>query len=476
MDKVLLSLFLLLLASCKLGPDYRRPYVDTPEGFYFETKDAKDSLNLEWWNQFDDPVLEDLIAEALENNKNIKIAAANIMNAVGIVIQTRAQLFPQVGYSGTYSRTRTSTTLAPAIPLPFVFPNPQTAWQAVLNAVWDIDFWGRVRRLTEAAEANVYATYQARQNVILSLVASVANAYIQLLGLDEQLAISIRTMQAYEDEVKYFEAQFKYGQESLMTVAQAKTQYETAAAQIPAIKTQIIQTESALNVLLARNPGPIKRGKNIYQLNLPDVPADLPSELLEQRPDIMEAEGNLIAANAQIGAAIALYFPSISLTGYYGGASAHLKNLFAGPSNTWNFTGSITGPIFTAGAIYGQVVQAEAQQQAALVAYQETIQNAFSDVENALSAHEYLQEQLVAQERLVEAAGEYQDLSILQFKGGYAPYFIVIQAEEQYFPAQLALVKTRAQLYSSLVDIYQAMGGGWVNLAEAMTYPPTCDE
>jgi multidrug efflux system outer membrane protein len=255
-----------------------------------------------------------------------------------------------------------------------------------------------------------------------------------------------------------------------MLVAQAKTQYEMAAAKIPQVQSQIAQLENSICILLGRNPGHIERGKSIYELHLPAIPIDLPSELLCQRPDIMAAEQNLIAANADIGAAIALYFPSISLTGAYGGASMELHQLFTGPSNTWNFVGSIIGPIFTAGAIYGQVYQAEAQEVASLVAYEETIQNAFEEVESALIAHTMLVEQVAAEERLVEAAGDYQRLSQQLFDGGYAPYYVVIQAQQQYFPAQLAWAQAQAQLVSSVVNIYQSMGGGWVVLAEEMTH------
>ena len=469
MVKIIPFFLLFCFSGCMLGPNYHRPQVDIPEAFQYETEDAVDSLNLEWWKQFEDPVLEDLIIEALENNKDIKIAAAKIYYAVGQLIQIRAQLFPQIGYTGLYSRTKISKNIAsfsfPAT-LPVKIPSYQTLIEAVLTASWQIDLWGRIRRLVESADANILSTYEARQEVILSLVSSLADSYIQLRGLDEQLVISIRTMNSYGDAVNYFELQFKYGQASEMLVAQAKTQFEIAAAKIPQIKYQILQTENVINVLLGRNPGPIERGKSIYDLQLPDVPADLPSELLAQRPDIMQAEQQLIAANAQIGAAIALYFPSISLTGFYGGESQQLSNLFSGPSNTWNFTGTIIGPIFTAGSIYGQVVQAEAQQQAALVNYEKTIQNAFSDVEDALYNHIMITIQLTAEENLVVAAGNYQRLAELQYKGGYAPYFVVIQAQEQYFPAQLSWAQTRAQLFSSMVNIYRSMGGGWVDIAK----------
>lgn len=472
MHRALLAAVLFLVTGCMMGPNYHRPCIDTPDAYMYEPENATGTLDLNWWEQFDDPVLVSLIEEALCNNKNIKVATATINAAIGLMIETRAPLFPQIGYDGSFDRTRYSTTVLstslPA-PAPFTFSNPLSTWETLFTGSWEIDLWGRTRRLTQAAEANVYSTYQAKQAVLLSLVAAVANNYILLRGLDEQLAISIRTLKAYQDEVTYFETQFEYGQTSQMTVAQAKTQYETAAAEIPQIKIQIAETENIISVLLGSNPRHIPRGKSIYDLKMPEIPAGIPSEILCQRPDVMQAEQNLIGANALIGAAKALYFPSISLTGFYGNSSPQLGNLFTGPARTWSYMGNVVGPIFTAGAIYGQVIQAEADQQAALYTYEETIQSAFADVENALVAHEMLADQIEAETRLVEAAGQYQHLAMLQFKGGYSPYFVVIQAQEQYFPAQLAWATTRAQQFSSLVNIYQALGGGWVNIAEQMS-------
>ena len=473
MNHLLSRMFILLfilLSGCKLGPNYHRPSLDIPDKFHYETADSKDSLNLMWWEQFQDDVLESLITESLANNKNIQIAAANIEQAIGVLIQIRAQLFPQIGYDGTFTRFRSSTTLPGiSLPAPLSIPNPTTTWEAVLTGSWQIDVWGRTRRQVEAAVANINATYEARQGVILSVVSSLADSYIQLRGLDEQLVISERTMNSYQDAVIYFQNQFKYGQASQMLVAQALTQYEIAASKIPQLKSQIAQLENSICVLLGRNPGPIERGKTIYDLQIPMIPADLPSELLCQRPDIMQAEQELIAANAQIGAAIALYFPAISLTGNFGNASKALHELFTGPSTTWGLVGSIVGPIFTAGAVYGQVVQAESQDVAATILYAETVQNAFAEVESALVAHTMLVEQLAALERLVAAAGDYQRLAELQYKGGYSPYYVVIQAQQQYFPAQLSWAQARAQLFSSVVNIYQSMGGGWVVSAEGLT-------
>jgi multidrug efflux system outer membrane protein len=456
-----------LLAGCMAGPDYRRPAVDTPQAFQYEEKDARDTVNTTWWNRFEDPVLDALIAEALANNKTVQIAAANIEQASGLLMQTRAPLFPQLSYSG--SATRTQLSRVNATPLSPTIPNPQSAYQLVGGASWEVDLWGRIRRLTEAARANLFATEEARRGVILSLVASVADSYIQLLTLDEQFEISQRTLATFGATVSQFELKFKYGQVSSMTVEQSRSQYETAEAAIPPIKSQIVQTENALCILLGRNPGHIERGKTLSRLAYPSVPAGLPSQLLERRPDLAQAEQNLIAANAQIGAAKALYFPTISLTSALGTSSSDLTNLFRGPAGIWSYGGSLTGPIFTAGAIAGQVKQAEAQQKAALLSYENAIQSAFRDVENALSSYEQSVDRLQAQERLVKALSEYARLARLLYDGGYTQYLTVLYAEEQLFPAELNFAEYRGATLTSLVSIYQAMGGGWVNEADKLT-------
>ena len=458
-----------LLAGCMMGPDYARPKVDSPAAFRFEPAGAAETANTIWWKQYGDPVLDQLIDTALANNLNVKIAAANVEQAAAVITQTRSSLFPQVGYSDSGERARTpETALTQAIPN---YPNPQTAYQALLTASWEIDLWGRIRRLSEAARANMLATDEARRGVILSLVSTVATDYITLRGLDEQLAIAKSTLGTYAESVRLYQLQFKYGQTSQMTVAQAQSQYETAAAQIPQIESQIAQTENALSILLGRNPGPIPRGKSIYDLTLPLVPAGVPSALLERRPDLMQAEQSLIAANAQIGAAKALYFPAISLTGALGSSSTDLSNLFKGPTRVWNYAGQVIGPIFTFGAVSGQVAQSEAAQEAALLNYQLSIQNAFADVDNALIANQKLKEQLAAQERLVAALKDYARLAKLQYDGGYAPYSTVLQAEQTLFPAELTLAAVRASVFTSAGNTYKAMGGGWVTTADDLTTP-----
>ena len=453
-----------LVAGCTVGPDYIRPNVDVPAAYRFEDKEVRDTANTEWWKQFQDPVLDALIIEALSNNKNIRIAAANVEKAAGVLTQTRSPLFPQIGYSG--SGTKQRATEEGATPVPSSVANPQTTYQLLANASWEIDLWGRIRRLSEAAQASLLSTEEAKRGVILSLVSSVAGDYIQLLGLDMQLMIARRTLETYAESVRLFELQFRYGQVSQMNLEQARTQYETAAGTIPQIESQIAQTENALSILLGRNPGPIHRERTIFELTLPDVPSGLPSDILANRPDIRQAEQNLIAANAQIGAARALYYPTISLTGAFGVSSADLSNLFNGSARVWSYAGSVTGPIFTAGGISGQVKQAEAGRDAALFTYESSIQSAFADVENALVAREKQAEQLRAQKRLVKASKEYARLAMLQFKGGYSTYLTVLSAQQQLFPAELNYAQYLASSFNSYVNIYKAMGGGWVTISE----------
>lgn len=459
----------LLLAGCAVGPDYQRPSMDMPPSFRFEEKDARDTANTEWWKAFQDPVLDALIAEALANNRDVRIAAANVELAAGVLTQTRSPFFPQLSYTAAAARERVG--LPSELDRLGSLENPRNSFEVLGGASWEIDLWGRIRRLSEAARADLLASREARRGVILSLVSTVAATYIQLRSLDDQLEIAQRTLSVYGESLRQFELQFKHGQVAQMNVEQARYQYETAASTIPAIKSQIVQTENALSILIGRNPGRIGRGKTTAQLAMPGVPAGLPSRLLERRPDITQAEQELVAANARIGAAKSLYFPSISLTGVLGSQSAELSDLFDGPSRTWSYAGSLTGPIFSGGAISGQVRQAEAGQKAALLLYENAVQNAFRDVEDSLVVHRETAVQLQSQGRLVDALREYDRLAWMQYNEGYAPYLNVLYAESQLFPAELDYSRTRTALLVSVVNIYKAMGGGWVNKAEMLAEP-----
>ncbi|TLN15754.1 efflux transporter outer membrane subunit, partial [bacterium] len=292
---------------------------------------------------------------------------------------------------------------------------------------------------------------------------------INLRDLDRQLEISQTTVKTREESYNIFKLRFTGGIISELELSQVKSQYEEALATIPVIQKSITQQENALSVLLGRNPGPIPRGKTIDQLTLPLVPAGLPSDLLERRPDIRQAEQNLISANAQIGVAKAQYFPSISLTGMFGWSSTDISRLFVGPAQTWSYAAQAAAPIFTGGAIYGQVKSAEAFQQQLLVTYQQAIQNAFRDVNDALIDRKSTMEQLQTQEKQVESLDNYYRLAWLRYENGYTSYLEVLDAERSLFNARLSQTQTKGSLFQSVVNIYKSMGGGWVGLADRMT-------
>jgi len=292
-----------------------------------------------------------------------------------------------------------------------------------------------------------------------------------LRGLDDQLRIANDTLKTYQESVRIFELQNRYGQVSGMTVQQARSQYETAAAQIPQIEVQIAQTENALSIFLGRNPGPIERGVALSELKMPAIPAGLPSDLLARRPDVLQAEQNLVAANAQMGAAKALFFPSISLTGSAGWASEELSTLFLGPSKLWSYAGNVTGPIFTGGNILGQFRQSQASREASVFAYQQAVQSAFADTENALISRKKILEQLGAEQRKVAAFREYERLAELQYNGGYTPYLTVLNAQQELFPAELQAVQVNAASFIAVINLYKALGGGWIAKGEALTIP-----
>ena len=394
-------LLFLAISGCMIGPSYHRPKVDIPVSWRFEEKEAQNVVNTAWWEQFNDPVLNELISIALAENKDLMIATARVEEFMGRYTQARAPLFPQASLGATVSRERLSERTQ--TPVPSSVKNPENSYVASVFASWEIDLWGKLRRGTEAARAELLSTEEGRKGVILSLVTSVASAYVNLCGLDRQLEIAKHTAESRAESYHIFQLRFEHGFTSELELDQAKSQYEEALATIPLLEKAIAQQENALSFLLGRNPGPIQRGKSIDEMTMPAVPAGLPSDLLEQRPDIRQAEQDLIAANARIGVAKALYFPDISLTSVFGGKSTKLTDLFTGPAREWTWAAPVTEPVFTAGAIAGQVKQAEAFKQETLVQYQKTIQNAFRDVEDSLADQTLTQQRLKEQKIQVES-------------------------------------------------------------------------
>jgi len=464
---LILSVIALALGGCAVGPNYVRPAVDTPPSWRMTDAEAKDVANSAWWGQFNDPVLDNLIGTALQENLDLQIASARVDEFAGRYGFVRADLFPQVGASAAAGRQRTTgetgNTLPPGTNLTL------NSYSAVLNAGWELDVWGRIRRATEAARAELVASEEGRRAVILSLVGSVAGSYVNLRDLDRQLEIARETAESRGDSLELFRLRFEGGVASEVEYVQVKSQYEEAMATIPAVEKAITQQENALSVLLGRNPGPISRGKTIDRLALPSIPAGLPSELLSRRPDILLAEQSLIAANARIGVAKAAYYPSIRLTGFLGSASADLSDLFTGPARVWSYSVPVTVPIFTAGKIAGSVQAAEAIRRQALAGYRQAIQTAFREVDDALVDQARTREQLAAQARQVEALQKYLELAQLRFDNGYTGYLEVLDAQRSLFNAQLGYIQNQGILFQALINLYKAMGGGWVTEADRLT-------
>jgi multidrug efflux system outer membrane protein len=442
-----------------MGPDYRRPEVDVPQAYRVEARAPAELVDAAWWEQFGDPVLTDLVKAAVAENRDVRTAAARVEEVLGRYGVTRAQLFPQAAAQAQAGRQRISPS---ASGLPAGTPSTFETYALDLGVAWEIDLWGRLRRASEAARAELLATEQARLAVVLSLVAAVAASYVTLADLDRQLAIARGTAQSRGESYRIFRLRFEGGTVSEVELNQALSDYELAQATIPLLEKQIAQQENALSVLLGRNPGPVARGRALDRLALPAVPEGVPSELLERRPDLLQAEQALVAANARIGAAKAAFFPSISLTAFLGTASSSLSDLFSGPARTWSYAGALTQPIFTAGSLSGQLAATEAQSRQALEQYQRAIQTAFQEVNDALVDQAKTREQLAAQGRQVEALRVYARHARLRYDNGVTSYLEVTDADTRLFSAELQYAQTQGQLLVALINVYKAMGGGWV--------------
>jgi multidrug efflux system outer membrane protein len=457
----LVSILLMLCAGCAVGPNYKRPPVATPpeyRGLPADQVGKSDPASFgdqKWWDAFQDDTLRDLIQTALKQNYDVRIAAARILGARAQLGITRADQYPSV--------TASASSVNERIPRSTRIPSFETtANQLTLSAAWELDFWGRYRRATEAARANLLAQEWAQRAVISSLVSDVASAYFQLRELDLELEISRQTLSSRKDSLRLTQVLADHGATSLLDVRQAEQLVFTAGASIPDLEQRIEQEENFISTLLGQNPQSIARGKKLTeQPHPPEVPAGLPSSLLERRPDIRQAEQQLIAANAQIGVAKAAYFPQISLTASGGYQSSALTGLFAGPAGLWTFGGSAVQPIFEGGRIRNQVRFTEAQRQEATLFYQRTVQQAFRDVSDSLIAYRKSQEFRIQQEQLTQAADGAKDLSNMRYKGGATSYLEVLDSDTRYFSARLALAQAQLRELQSLVQIYSSLGGGW---------------
>jgi multidrug efflux system outer membrane protein len=468
---VLATALAAVLAGCTVvGPNYERPTVDSPPGWRIDYPQSAEVANTLWWRQFDDPVLDGLIEQALRENRDLRIAAARIDQFIGQLRTTRAQFYPQVGYGADAGTNRSSKVGVPALP-PGGDPYYQL-YNGALSASWQIDLFGRVQRQTEAVQAQIYASEQGRRGVVLSLTSAVAASYVTLRGLDRQLEIAVATAKNYAGTKEIFDKRFAGGVVSQVQVQQVMSQYQQALAAIPGLEQQVTEQENLISTLLGRNPGPIARGKRIDAFAVPAIPGALPSSLLERRPDILQAEQLLIAANANVGVAQSLYYPTISLTGVLGLSSAALGDFLSSAAATWGLAAGVTGPLFTFGAIEGQVQSAEAAQRAALATYQQVVLNAFAETNDALAGTAKKRVAAQAQTERVAALREYARLSKLKFDNGYADYLEVLYAENELFGAELAAVRSQIDSYTQLIGVYKAMGGGWVDEAARLAPAP----
>lgn len=463
MTAILLALSFALLGGCAVGPKYQKPVVALPQAWRAPASTAAtaNSLgDLKWWALFKDPALQSLVRTALAQNKDLLVTAARVDQARAAVGMARSNQFPQVSLSASALRERLSRVGAFPFPpqfsvnLPLYSIQPQVSYEA--------DFWGRYKQATAAARDQLLATEAARKNVQIAVVSSVAQAYFTLRELDRELEITQQTVNSFKDSVRLTQIRFNGGVASELDVRQAETELDSAAAMIPALEQQIGIEEDAISILLGNNPQAIPRGLQLTAQPLPpDVPAGLASTLLERRPDIAGAEDQLKASYAEIGVAKAQFYPDIALTGSGGFQSSVLSKFISGPAGIWETVAGLTAPIFTAGQLRSNLRQAQAQEREALITYQQTVQEAFREVDDSLIAYQKTREQRAADELLVTASRQAFDLANTRYSNGVATYLDVLDSERTLLSSELSLAQTQGNTLVAVVELYKALGGGW---------------
>src|SRR6201982_526028 len=449
-----------LVAGCKVGPNYNRPVVQPPTASRDLSENpqvqaqAASYADLPWWQVFQDPRLQELICTALKQNYDLQIATERINEARAQVAITRSNLFPQVQGSGDFSGGKEHN-----------FQTKSNFLTLTTDAAFQLDLFGKLRRATEASRAELLATEDAQQTVILTLVSDVASDYFTLLQLDLQLQITRDTVKTQEDSVKLTKLRLGHGVATKLDVLQAQQVLDTANAQVPDLERQIGQEEDAISILLGNYPQGVPRGRPLVEQPLPpEVPPGLPSTIIERRPDIREAEQNLIAANSEIGVAKAQFFPQIALTGSGGGAfgrSSVFSSFMSSQVGIWSYGAQVSQPIFTGGALKGNLHLAESQNRQALIAYKQSIQRAFGDVSDALIGYQKLHQVRVAQETTVKDLQDTVGTSLVRYRGGITTYLEVLDGQRSLYSAELTLAQARGNEYQSLVQLYRALGGGW---------------
>lgn len=458
----------LLLASCAVGPNYKKPSAEVPPTFRGEAAtNATNSLgDLPWWQVFQDPSLQALIRTALTNNYDVQIAASRVEQAHELAIQARSQFYPQVTYTGIASRARNGIGTSPS-------PNNGVTgdeFSAIGDVSWDIDLWGRLRRMSESARAQYLATEEARHEVTISVVSQVAQSWFQLLALKDELQIARDASNSFGDSLNIFSQRLQGGVASRLETSSAEALQGSASAAVPVLEQQIAIQENELNVLLGQLPGPVAGADvSLTNLSAPEVPAGLPSALLERRPDIRQAEELVRSANAQVGVTEANFFPNLTLTGFLGQINPAVTGFTAGTANAWGIAASVAGPVLEGGLLKSQHRQAIDAWQQAQLQYRQTVLNAFQEVSDALIARQKLAESRAEQARAVAAYQEAVAVATERYRQGQASYYEVLQEQQLLFPAENALVETELSQMQAAVQLYEALGGGWEVSAPAAT-------
>jgi multidrug efflux system outer membrane protein len=450
-----------LVGGCAIGPNYKRPVVAEPPTFRGQAAAEAASLaDAPWWDAFQDPGLQALIQEALSRNYDVQIAAARVQEARANLSVARSDLYPSLDYGASAGRAKISPGVGGSAGGPA--PRATNFYSATMSASWELDIWGRVRRLNESARANLFATEDARRGVWLSLVSDLAQAYFELLELDVQLQIARNSTDAYQRTYDLFLDRFNLGVASKLETSRALGALGDARANIPQLESSIVAKENQIGILLGRPPAPIARGVSMYeQLVVPTVPAGLPSALLERRPDLRQAEQLLVAANARIGAAKAEFFPKLSLTALFGTASPEVAALTSGATTIWAVAGMLSGPLFNAGRTLGTYRASIAQWEQARLQYEQAVLQALREVSDALTALEKLNDAEAGQSTAVKALEEAVSHATDRYRQGLANYFEVLEAQQQLYPAQNALAQIRRNRLLAYVQLYKALGGGW---------------
>jgi multidrug efflux system outer membrane protein len=448
------------LAGCMVGPQYKRPDVTVASRFKSQIgpAEARSIADLPWWELFNDKALQELITQALGNNYDLQVAVARVEQARAQVGVAAADKYPQVGYEAQGARQKSFIPLPPLNNRGNITYN---AFSAVLNASWELDVWGRIRHATESARASLYAQEDVRRGVMLTLVTDVAANYFVLISLDKRLAIAQESASAFKQTLDLFTKRFEAGTDTKLAVTRAQAAYESSNATIAALTRAIAQQENVLSLLLGTNPGAIDRGMGLEEQRMPDTPVGLTSDVLQRRPDILQAEQVMVGANAEIGVAVANFFPRIGLGAFFGGEGPRIEDVVKSNFNVWGIGGDIAGPIFQGGRLKATYHARQAFWDETIAQYKKTVLNAFRETSDAVVAQQTLVKQRAAQQSEVSALREAVDLSLSRYNAGRASYFEVLDAEQLLFPSEDQLAQTLSDQLVAVVSLYKALGGGW---------------